>query len=952
MKKFISAALCATLMFSAFASTACSDKDNKKKEPKDDIYYSAVFIDAEKVFNEFQQTSDIPRNPDGASQRLRFNSFTNITDDGIATFLTKYSSSADILVPFLTIDGEYLVKLNYDASCLVKYDYNTETMDYVRLRVRNPDYGKEYWLPEFEEMTEEEIADYKVQTAEFQPCKAEFYDASATEMEFLGTLDDGSYVFREVEPLFDADGKTLKQCRMIGTRTVLDSDLLDAELEAYNKYIDERPDNDNYITVYDKDGIRTSATLICDVDNVVGRSQNLGGGFRNGADFINGIVYVSDYDSSGGSSLKEEIRVLAMTPTGELIGAVDLLDACEEYGKGKLMFSRIIPYHGDKACVIFVTLASERVGYLFDDMAGGGKAEGISLDGSIGGSILRIDENETYYESMYGVYREGADGVPHEVFNLTDIDIGSSLFGVNMAFETVDRIYMIYTDEATMVPYFVKVDRSETPVHTDKTILCVAYEEAKNPKARPHATTNILDVVSRFNRESQTTRVKLVPYVTDDTSTANEKLYRDVISGNMPDMIFFGGTITVDPFLKSKSLIDLYGLMDKDEKFTRGAFFASVLKPFEKNGKLPSLVLNLRYETIAAAADLIGPDTSMTVENFVKIVNSRKDGQYVIKFDKSDAPQYDLFKLILPYVVDEYVDSDKKKCDFNESFKALVEACKDAPVKVVGGSLAPEYYLEGDVIFTELEIETPDDFTVARFSRFAGNEMTLCGAPRSDKAKNGTAMFADLSVALTKECADTALAWDFVKFYLESESARWDGFVESPQIMYMSNGIVPTWETAERIFSVMRGCVDYSKLEPITLANGDEGVLRDSLTLTTLDFDLEKISAEVDLNDVKALDAYIDKLLKTMTNANIELANTLKWYSSRRYERGYYPILFTKEDEALFRDLFENCTAVWSKNDAVKGIILEEVSAYFAGTRNLEDTLKYINDRVKTKLTE
>ena len=950
MKKFISAALCATLMFSAFASTACSDKDNKKKEPKDDIYYSAVFIDADKVFHQLQQTSDFPRNPNEPLQNSRINSSTNITDDGIATFLTQYSSSADLLAPFLTKDGEYLVKLNYDARCLVKYDYNTETMDYVRLRVRNPDYGKNYWLPEFEEMTAEEIADYKAQTADFQPGKAEFYDASATEMEFLGTLDDGSYVFLEIEPRFDADGKM----RMLRGKKMLffnlDKNLHDAELDAYNKYIDERPDNDNYITVYDKDGIRTSATLICDVDNVVGRSQNLGGFFRNDADFINGIVYVSAHDLSGGSSLKEEIRVLAMTPTGELIGAVDLLDACEEYAKGKMMFSRIIPYHGDKACVVFFTLASERVGYLFDDMAGGGKAEGISLDGSIGGSILRVDENETYYESMYGVYREGADGVPHEVFNLTDIDIGSSLFGVNMAFETIDRIYMIYTDQGTMIPYFVRVDRSETPVHTDKTILCVAYEEAKNPKARPHATTNILDVVSRFNRESQTTRVKLVPYVTDELSTANEKLYRDVISGNTPDMIFFGGTITVDPFLKSKSLIDLYKLMDKDEKFTRGAFFGSVLKPFENNGKLPSLVLNLRYETIAAAADLIGPDTSMSVENFVKIVNSRQNGQYVIKFDKSDAPQYDLFKLILPYILDEYVDSGKKKCDFDKSFKALLEACKDAPVKVVGGNLAPEYYLEGDVIFTDIEIETPSDFVTKRFSRFAGNEMTMCGAPRSDKAKNGTAMFADLSVALTKECADTALAWDFVKYYLESESARWDEFVESPQMMDMSNGIVPTWETAERIFSVMRGCVDYSKLEPTTLANGDEGVIRDRFDVTTLDFDIEKISAEVDLNDVNALDAYIAKLEKNITN--IDLTNALRLYRSRRYERGYYPILFTEEDEAVFRDLFENCTVVWSKNDAVKGIILEEVSAYFAGTRSLDDTLKYINDRVKTKLTE
>ena len=633
-----------------------------------------------------------------------------------------------------------------------------------------------------------------------------------------------------------------------------------------------------------------------------------------------------------------------MTPTGELIAAIDLADVCEEFSSGKFSFDGILPRSDGKACVVFRTPdKSEYEYYLFDDLVSGVR-EGTRLRNSLRGSLIRVNESTAYFQSAYGVYSVGADGSVSEVFNFTDLNIGGDMFGFSIAFESADRIYMLYMDDTTTTPYFVRADLTETPPDAGMTVLRVAYEESGDVSVRPLATSNILSTVSRFNRESENCRIKLVPYITDDISTANEKLYRDIISGKMPDLIFFGGTLDSEPFLKTGALVDLYEYIDADEKFTREAFLPCVLEPFEKGGKLSELVLSLHFRTFIGASDVVGDRKSFSVDDFAEMVGALGNGRYVTKFDESTSPQYDLFAEMLPFILDEYVDSAKKECHFGDSFRKLLETCKSSPVKVVKGNLAPEYYRSGDVLFEKFDIDTFIFFMAFRFRKFTDAETSMLGAPRSDGKPIGTAMYNDLSVSMTKDCRDMALAWDFIKFYLEDGAELWENLRETPGLSHKSGGIVPTREVSEKIFDIIEDCVWYTLLKPTQLENGDEGVVVKMEVQTMFD-----VPEDLDLGNADAVKAYREK---TARNGETDESARVFRYHSFVFQKGYYPVRFTEADREAFSDLFENCTAVWSKNGAVKGIILEEVSSYFAGTRSLDDTLKYINDRVKTKLAE
>lgn len=60
----------------------------------------------------------------------------------------------------------------------------------------------------------------------------------------------------------------------------------------------------------------------------------------------------------------------------------------------------------------------------------------------------------------------------------------------------------------------------------------------------------------------------------------------------------------------------------------------------------------------------------------------------------------------------------------------------------------------------------------------------------------------------------------------------------------------------------------------------------------------------------------------------------------------------TEEDIAELRELISGCHVSTGCDDAVLSIILEEASAYFSGARNIEDTVKFITDRVNTRIHE
>ena len=727
------------------------------------------------------------------------------------------------------------------------------------------------------------------------------HNINPSELLFLGKLDDGTIVCAERRPSRYFDGYLIKYTP-------------DAIY----------PDNLWYLTCYDSEGTLISFTHLYDIDKDIG-DASVSLSSLNFFLSTDGTVYIFThvYESSGDS------YVVAMTPTGEVKSSFRLKDVCPDYASGNIAFDSVREDMNGNICAVFcgtdIEYGFRRYEFCrYDDLVNGKEYKPTKFRQDFGeGSLVAFSDKEAYFKTIYGINREtvGEEGYD-QILNWLDIDI-TGTFSMNIYFESLDRFVLTYIDEYTFESYFIIVNRTEEPYESQRDVITVAYDESKTNDTRAKATRNLLNIVSRFNRTSDDYRIKLIPYSSDDVSTANDKLYRDIISGEMPDMVLFGGSITADPFLKTGAFMDLYKFMDKDETYTRDAFLPCVLEPFEVKGKLPYIVTNFSFETLAGLTDVIGDKTSWTVDEFAELVDSLENGQYLMKVDSASDPQYELFKTILPYIVSDYVDYNKEKCDFGKEFKKLLETCKRAPVKAVDGYLATENYLDGDVVLGKISLGETSGYMDDRFAMFGDKDITLIGAPTDNGS--GTALMYDLAFSITKDCAFPEGAWEFIKYYISAGPGQWENFIEMPQTVYFADGFIPTKETEEEMFTVLDTMVFYFNTTPTRLDNGDEGI---SLS--------RWVGTKISTNE---LTLHIQDRANGMNN----------YYHK---QLGYVPVYFSENDAEQLRAMFDDCRKVASKDDAVLSIILEEASAYFSGVRNIDDTVKFITDRVNTRIHE
>ena len=211
-----------------------------------------------------------------------------------------------------------------------------------------------------------------------------------------------------------------------------------------------------------------------------------------------------------------------------------------------------------------------------------------------------------------------------------------------------------------------------------------------------------------------------------------------------------------------------------------------------------------------------------------------------------------------------------------------------------------------------------------RFAMFGDKDITLIGYPTDNG--EGTALMYDLAFSITKDCAFPEGAWEFIKYYIAAGPEQWDNFIEMPQTVYFADGFIPTKETEEEMFTVLDTMVFYFDSRQVRLDNGDEGLKLDREIDTKID-DTNELIKHRQENAVGS-DQYFHQLL------------------------GYIPVYFSENDADQLRAMFDDCRKVASKDDAVLSIILEEASAYFSGVRNIDDTVKFITDRVKTRIHE
>ena len=439
-----------------------------------------------------------------------------------------------------------------------------------------------------------------------------------------------------------------------------------------------------------------------------------------------------------------------------------------------------------------------------------------------------------------------------------------------------------------------------------KYLIEVAYSE--------NGSGNIQNFAVAFNRESEQYRVVLRDYSSyhGDGNSAADVLNREIMAGDIPDVIIdSGNTFGLDNLADKGLFCDLYPFMDApDAAMTREDFLPCVLAPFEaKDGTLPVLVSGFSLRTVYGHTSVVGDRQLWSIEDLLSLQDTLSEEQYLFSMYISADPEHptdvgmELLNKLLPYSLSAFIDRDSGTCTFDDGrFAALLEFCQSCPVlnaaELENGT--GEKFRDGTLVLKEAShLFEISDYLQTKYYDFGGENMTVIGYPTEDPdAVCGTALYPNQKYAITADSSTQAGAWEFI---LRT-------FGDPGEDFYYHNDGFPSARAAlDRMFE------EESRNYYVFRENGWSGT---------------SIGEDEEFN--------IDEQ---------------EWLQDEIAGGGVFGHI-SAEDEAQLRALLDSVTLVADADTEIMELIREDASAYFAGAKSLDETVKIIQGRVSIYVSE
>lgn len=516
-----------------------------------------------------------------------------------------------------------------------------------------------------------------------------------------------------------------------------------------------------------------------------------------------------------------------------------------------------------------------------------------------------------YYYNRTGLYGVDSSGKATELFKWLDVGLSEDMIGDICILDESSIIlqvqeehaggYMITFGVVSLVPISSVFGEGVTEVP----ILRIAVDTETNLYY-----SNVLKYAAKFIR-SGGCRVEIVSYAdTEGGLSANQKLAHDISKNNSPDIVLFGGGLSYEILADSGVFADLYQFIDKSETFGRDELLPCILKPFEdKNGELFRLVTEFDLMTMSGKKSFVGSSQGWSFGDFAKLNSKLSDEQYLFGVNSTADMEFDMLKTMLPLMLGEFIDYNSGECDFT-GLREFLELCVNTKK---GPNLYrdPSLTINDTMILHQATYTRVDEFLADRYMYFSDGEGVQVGYPTPDGKSNGTYVKPVTSLAIPKLSKNPELAWKLAEFIVEQKDER---IKESIGItdFGVSDGYFRLQDfTCSR--KGMEQWVEYAKRREYSFSVGN---------VTGRDWTILQIeSKDIDSTNKKLP---VGGLTARMTDA----------------------------DADAFMKLLETADSVYINDPTVTAIILEDASAYFAGTKTLDEAVKLIEDRITTKMAE
>ena len=450
-----------------------------------------------------------------------------------------------------------------------------------------------------------------------------------------------------------------------------------------------------------------------------------------------------------------------------------------------------------------------------------------------------------------------------------------------------------------------RIDASEVKEKTVLTLACMGLDWSLRSK------------IVEYNKSNDQYRIQVVDYseyATDDDYNAGiTKLTTEIISGSVPDL-FLTSSLPIDKYAAKGVVADLYTFMDGGSGLSRDYFVPQVLKAIEKDGKLYELPTKFSVETAYALSSIVDQYDTWNVAAVQDAMTQLQEGATVFStgWTKSSVLNNCLTRNLAAFV-----DWTTGKCTFDsEAFQQLLAFCNSFPddstsddgiaysseAATVDTMDDPVWESDATRILSGKQLMATTSFY--SFEDYIYNiypvkdKVTFVGYP-SESGEPGNSFYIQCPMAISSVTKYPDAAWDFV-----------------------STMIRQTNEDAESMYAF-----------PIS----QEAFDKKMTAVMTEQYQLDENGEQVDWDE----DGEPDK----MPIGSYEVVEN----GESTWQQVY---ALTQEDIDQILSVINSATGIVDYDDEILSIVSDEVSAYFAGDKDVQTTANMIQSRVNLYVQE
>ena len=139
--------------------------------------------------------------------------------------------------------------------------------------------------------------------------------------------------------------------------------------------------------------------------------------------------------------------------------------------------------------------------------------------------------------------------------------------------------------------------------------------------------------IVEFNRRSMEYQIRIREYMDWMTMDQNEaiadavrRLNADIITGNAPDILDFGQSLSFEQYARRGFLTPLNAFLDADSEIGPGDLVEPVMDLLAIDGTLYTITPQFNIQTLIGRRELVGPDMGWTMQEFLAAVDALPEG--------------------------------------------------------------------------------------------------------------------------------------------------------------------------------------------------------------------------------------------------------------------------------------------------------------------------------------